>query len=175
MIYVFKPDGNLVAKWQPTKVSNGLDADGQGNLYVLHERNITVHKTPDGTVIRQIDLPTVKEGLAAPYGAVLVRSNGEILVTDLNKDQVLRFGADGRALSPLGVHGDWPGQFAGPGGMPGEFAGVGALAQDAAGRIYVSDSLYRLVERFAPQGEIDAIITVPEQVANEKPLTRLSR
>jgi sugar lactone lactonase YvrE len=44
-----------------------------------------------------------------------------------------------------------------PGVWPGQFQGLGGLAQDAQGRIYVADWLSRVIQRFTPDGEIDAL------------------
>jgi sugar lactone lactonase YvrE len=133
----------------------------------LLPRSVRALQYPTGNIVREWALPKPTTGRATPYQALTTTSNGELLVTDLNQNQVRRFAVDGKELQPLGRSGDWPGQFLGAGGLPGDLAEPSALAEDRQHRIYVSDSAYRVVQRFRPDGRVDAVIAVPEDEATE--------
>ena len=82
-----------------------------------------------------------------------------------SRAQVRRLAPGQGAGAPLGTPGDWPGHVAGAGGWPGELASPAGLTEDAAGRVYVSDILYRVIQRFAPDGRVDAVWSAPEDEA----------
>jgi sugar lactone lactonase YvrE len=86
--------------------------------------------------------------LQIPYQALLVTRDGDVLVSDTGNSEVLKIGPDLDAI--VGMVGE-------PGVWPGQFQGLGGLAQDAQGRIYVADWLSRVIQRFTPDGEIDAL------------------
>jgi hypothetical protein len=79
---------------------------------------------------------------------LLVRRNGEILFSDHQARMVARWDpVNGKVLGTLG----------GPGTLPGQLGDIGGLAEDNAGRIYVGDPVNRAIQRFMPDGAIDAV------------------
>jgi streptogramin lyase len=151
IIYVYDLSGQLQTKWELPDVSQGLSATPDGGLLTLHASSVEFLEFPSGASVRHITLPTPSGALEVPYQAVLARRNGEVLVTDLNPNQIRRYGPDGTSLPAWGSSG----------GMPGNFAGLAGLAEDRQGRVYAVDYLYRVIERFRPDGQVDAIWTVP--------------
>ncbi|MFN8500228.1 MAG: hypothetical protein U0641_20430 [Anaerolineae bacterium] len=164
LVHVFSTTGEPQAAWAVGDV-RGLSAAGDGRLAVLRKGDVVMLAVPDGAVVERWELPPPTEGLDAPYGAILARRNGEILVTDLNRAQIRRLEPGQGAGDPLGTPGDWPGHVAGAGGWPGELASPAGLAEDATGRVYVSDILYRVIQRFTPDGRVDAVWSAPEDEA----------
>ncbi|MFN8482965.1 MAG: hypothetical protein U0768_07955 [Anaerolineae bacterium] len=163
-IRVFSQTGEALATWHVEDV-RGVSALGDGRLAVLRKNDVIVVAPPDGNFVERWELPAPTEGLDAPYAAILARRNGEVLVTDLNRAQVRRLAPRQGAEAPLGTPGDWPGHVAGAGGWPGELASPAGLTEDAAGRVYVSDILYRVIQRFTPDGRVDAVWSAPEDEA----------
>ncbi len=164
VVHVFAQTGAPLATWSVGDV-RGLSAFGDGRLAVLRKGDVVALAFPDGNVGARWELPAPTEGLDAPYAAILAQRTGEILVTDLNRAQVRRLAPGQGAGAPLGTPGDWPGHVAGAGGWPGELASPAGLTEDAAGRVYVSDILYRVIQRFAPDGRVDAVWSAPEDEA----------
>lgn len=171
VIYVFNQDGQKLAEWKQAQPPNGLAVGLPNRLLVLYEQSIAALQVPDGRQVEEWPLPAHSGGPATPYRAIAARANGEVLLADLNRNVVRRFGADHRELTPLGKEGEWPGQFAGPGGWPGEFAvlGLRALAVDRGQNVFVSDGEYRTIQRFRPDGQVDFVIAVPELESGEVP------
>ena len=102
-------------------------------------------------------LPAPTGDLQVPYQAIGVRANGEVLITDLGTSQIRRYTLQGQALPSLGA----------PGGWPGQFAGLGGLAADPQGHIYATDTAYRVIQRFGPDGQVNAVWLAPEDEAGE--------
>ena len=76
--------------------------------------------------------------------------DGSVFVTNRqpNKIQLVKIDPNtGKVLNTFGDSGPWPGQF----------GDIGGLSQDAQGRIYVADRQQRVIQRFTPDGKIDAI------------------
>jgi hypothetical protein len=151
IIYAYNMAGHVEAKWELSQVSQGITVAPDGRLLALHEETIEFLEFPSGASGKGIPLPPPSGALEVPYQAVLARANGEVLVTDLNTNQIRRFGPAGAVLPPLGASG----------GMPGNFAGLAGLAEDRQGRVYAVDYLYRVIERFGPDGQVDAVWSVP--------------
>ncbi len=165
-IHVYDHDGSRLAQWQQSPPTRGLARSVSDELFVLRDRSIALLGA-DGAVTREWSLPAPVQGLSAPYQSLLIRRSGEFLLTDGNRGQVRRFDAGGQELPMLGRAGNWPGQFAGPGGMPGDLVEPLGLAEDEGGHVYVSDAAFRLVQRFRADGSVDLIIAVPEVEASE--------
>ena len=166
-IHVLDHAGLRLSQWQATPAVRGLAPSTQDQLFVLRERSITLLRD-DGTVAREWPLPAPVAGLSAPYQSLLVRRNGEFLVTDVNRRQVRRFDSDGRELPVLGKAATWPGLFAGPGGLPGEIVEPLGLAEDDEGNLYVSDTAFRVIQRLTREGAVNAVITALEDESNER-------
>jgi hypothetical protein len=97
-------------------------------------------------------LPPPHGALGVPYETLLALPGDQVLVSDLNSNQLLRFTGDGHLLGRQGGFGNTPGQF----------AGIGALALGRDGHLYVTDSDHRVVQRFAPDGRIDGLFRGPD-------------
>ena len=79
---------------------------------------------------------------------MLVTRKGDIVVTNHGAGKLVRVDpASGKVLGSIGEPGSWPGQF----------GDVGGLAEDASGRIYAADYRHRVIQRFDPNGKIDAV------------------
>lgn len=83
---------------------------------------------------------------------ILLARNGDVLMSDHQNIKVARFNP---------VSGKIEGTIGKPGTMPGEFGDVGGLAEDSEGRIFVSDSLHRVIQRFSPEGKVSAVWWAP--------------
>ncbi|HMA36807.1 MAG TPA: hypothetical protein VKY74_20295 [Chloroflexia bacterium] len=157
IIYVYDHAGTLQKQWTQDLVSLGLSIDRQGRLWVLHQSSVEADAYPKGNAVLSWQLPAPVGDLQVPYQAILVRANGEILVTDVGANVIRRYTPDGHALPILGAAGGWPGQF----------GGLGGLAEDGQGRLYVTDFLYRVLQRFAPDGQVTAVWSAPEEPNGE--------
>ena len=155
LIYVFDPTGKLLTKWNQEQLPLGLSIDRAGLLWVLRQTGVAALSFPDGKTVKELRLPAPTGDLQIPYQAILARANGEILVTDVATNQVRRFSADGQPLGVIGSYGGWPGQF----------GGLGGLAEDRAGRLYVTDFQYHVIQRFNPDGQVSAVWSAPENQA----------
>jgi len=98
--------------------------------------------------------------LAQPYG-VLVDHRGRVLLADAGRHQVLRF--DARRKRLVGVAGSGRAGNAGDGG-PAARARLGelvSLAEDAKGRLYLSDLRNGVIRRFTVGGRITTVARIP--------------
>lgn len=166
IIHVFNTDGALLAQWSRPLTPRAL-AVGPEGLWVLQQTDIAILDVRDGSTRRTVPLPKPTQGLAAPYQTLLLTRGGEFLVTDANLATLRRFAADGHELAPLGRAASAAGQFAGAGGWPGEVAEPTGVAEDSQRRIYLADGAFRAIQRFRPDGVVDAVYAVPESEANE--------
>jgi DNA-binding beta-propeller fold protein YncE len=78
--------------------------------------------------------------------AVKVDGAGNVYVTDLFFDRLMKFDSGGNLLAAWGSYGTGEGQF----GMPG------GLALDGQGHVYVTDTGNSCIRRFDPSGNLDA-------------------
>ena len=166
IIHVYHADGSLLAQWSRPLSPRGL-AVGPEGLWVLQQTDIAILDVQDGSTRRTVPLPKPAQGLAAPYQTLLLTRGGEFLLSDANLSKVRRFAADGHELAPLGRAASSPGQFAGAGGWPGEVADPTGVAEDSEHHIYLADGAFRAIQRFRPDGVVDAVYAVPESEANE--------
>lgn len=156
-IQVYDHAGRTQATWEITDVPQGLAVTADGRLLILHNESLEFLNLQTGQSLTQWTLPPPPGALRVPYQAILARRNGEILVTDLANNQILRYGPQQQVLPPLGK----------PGFLPGEFQGLGGLAEDPAGRTYVSDFTYRVIQRFTADNQVQAVWSAPEDEINE--------
>ncbi|MDQ2808133.1 MAG: hypothetical protein M3Z04_14655 [Chloroflexota bacterium] len=153
-IFVFDYTGTLhktlTLPYQPV----GIAATGTNQLVALGSKFLNRIDVDTGDTIT-MTLPAPSGLLQTPYQAVVATSSA-ILVTDLGRNQVLVLDPqDGQVVQTIGKPGAWPGQF----------AGLAGLAQDTAGRIYVADDQYGVIQRFTAGGKIDAVWWAHEAVA----------
>lgn len=139
----------------------GIAPTGKGELLVTEPNVLNRVNISTGEVLTAT-LPPPPSQLRIPYQAILVRKNGEILVSDWAGNQILRIDPTGSKI--LGAIGK-------PGFMPGEFQGLGGIAEDRQGRLYVADWQHRVIQRFDPDGKIGSVWwaarAVPESATGE--------
>jgi hypothetical protein len=120
-------------------------------LAILGQKSIEIRQVPEGTVVQTLALPGVEGSIQTPYQSIAGTPGGDLLISHIAQDQdvieLLRYRSDGTPLGPLGQKG----------GLPGQFSGLGGIAVDRAGRIYVTDFAQRLIQRFSPDGQIEAV------------------
>ncbi len=137
----------------------GVAPDGKGKLLVLGPNELG-----------RIDIATGAKEVAPPppqasaarvrYQTILATNDGEILGADLANSRVVRIDPDtGDLLGTIGNAGSII-----TGYSPGQFQSLGGLAQDKTGRVYVADWQLGVIERFTPQGELEAVLWVPGEV-----------
>lgn len=182
----FDRDGYLTARWpvpdgyEPASGCVAADANHiylssrQNQVYILdhqahQQRVVQLDFAPLGSVINgKQDLmvagPTLLANISGDTGRIITNTipteagpvqipllatgTGEVLMSDHTAGHIVRLDpAHGRVLSTIGEFGKWPGQF----------GDIGGLAADARGRIYVSDYRNRVIQRFTPDGKIDAV------------------
>jgi sugar lactone lactonase YvrE len=134
----------------------GLSADHAGHLYALlaHQvwrETLATHET------LLWSLPTPQGALGFPYETLLALGSDQLLVSDLNHNRLLRYSGEGQLLGTLG----------GPGNQPGQFASIGALALGPDGRLYVTDSDHRVVQRMTLSGRVDGLYRGPDDDEND--------
>jgi hypothetical protein len=146
-ILIYDFDGNLVRTVTVAYQPFGIAPDHNGKLLVLGP-NVFNRIDPGTGGVITYTLPMPQQSLTIPYQALTVLQNGEVLVTDVGNNQVLRINASLDAImEKVGGQGVWPGEFQWPGG----------LVQDDEGRVYVADAQNRVIQRFDAAGKLDAI------------------
>src|SRR5690349_11564153 len=155
LILVYDHAGAQQTEWKLRSPSRDLAVGWDGRLYILHDTSVEVLEIANGQHLLDWDLPP---GIGTvPYDMILARRNGEILINNNLTAQVLRYRSTGEALPALGQPGTAPGQFGVPAG----------LAEDAQSRLYISDAAYRVIQRFSPTYQVEAVWSVPEEEGAE--------
>ncbi len=141
----------------------GLAADGTGNVYIIDQMNYRVRKvTPDGkistvagngTYAAPVDGAVATESpLTAPSG-IAVEASGNLYITDLLSDRVLRVDAGGilHVFAGSGRYG-----FSGDGGpaINADLNGPSHVTTDGDGNVYFSDSANQRIRRVDASGTI---------------------
>ncbi len=155
IILVYDHAGAQQTEWKLSGPSRDLAVGWDGRLYVLHDASVEVLEIAGGRHLLEWDLPP---GIGTvPYDMILARRNGEILINNNLTAQVLRYRPTGEALPALGK----------PGTAPGEFGVPAGLTEDAESRLYISDAAYRVIQRFSPTYQVEAVWSVPEEEKDE--------
>jgi uncharacterized protein (TIGR03437 family) len=131
-----------------------IAADQAGNVYDLNFDNNVVRKISNGTITTVAKFTAVKGAAFDPAG--------NMFVCGLNPVGIYRVNSNG-ATSPYAGSGRFG--FGGDGGpaLTAAFAGTEGLAADAAGNLYVGDSLNQRV-RVALAATAPAIVATPSGV-----------
>ena len=135
----------------------GIAVDGSGNVYVADYGNDTVRKiTPAGVVTTLAGKPGVAgssdgTGGAASFNApagVGVDNAGNVYVADESNCTIREISPSGYVITVAGAAGD----AGGVDGLPGNarFDAPGDVTIDAAGVVYVADSLNCTIRRIIP-------------------------
>jgi hypothetical protein len=143
-IYVLGYDGQTQKALDLRTMPFGISTIGDDKLTAITP-NLLTHFTISSGATVTVTLPPPQDKLQTP---MLVRRNGETLVTNHETREIVRIdGTTGKVLGTIG----------GPGFLPGQFGDIGGLAEDAQGRLYVTDYQHRVIQRFSPEGKIDAV------------------
>ena len=90
-----------------------------------------------------VEIKITAEGMKDPYG-IAINSFGQIYVSDMGRDRVLVFDADGDLLAKWDKHGSAEGEF--------NTMGFGGLAIDANDNVFVVDNANFRVQKFDKDG-----------------------
>jgi sugar lactone lactonase YvrE len=121
----------------------GISADGNGKLIVMGP-NVLRELDPATGTLADKKLPPISSGVQIP---MLYLRDGDLLASDHVDLRLVRVNIQtGKAVSTISQKGSWPGQL----------GAIGGMVQDAQGRIYVADYGNRVIQRFTPDGTIDA-------------------
>lgn len=147
-------DGRIAQRWSiPERIIGGVTVATDGSAaYVLARQRIYRIGLDGVGGITSWALPPVRGPLGTPYQNILALAGGRLAVTNLTAHRVELYTDTGVALGALGRPGIWP----------GEFGQVGGLAHDAKGNLYVADSDSRAIQRFSSSGQVNAIMTAPD-------------
>ena len=146
-IFVLDLDGALQHTLQVPYQPLGIAGDGAGQVTVLG-RTFLNRLTLAGGPVMTTTLPPPATVLQTPYLTLLITPRGETLVADQGRSAVLVIDPQTGAIRRM---------IGAPGSRPGQFASPGGLAQDPAGRLYVADRQHRVIQRFSPDGKLDAV------------------
>jgi uncharacterized repeat protein (TIGR03803 family) len=141
-----------------------IAVDAAGNAYVADANNDTVRKvTPAGTVATVAGYTGTSgsadgTGTAARFNhpsGVAVDAGGNIYVADTDNDTVRKIVAGGMVTTVAGQAGS-SGSADGT-GSAARFNGPSGLAVDAAGNLYVADTLNHTVRKITPAGVVSTV------------------
>jgi len=138
-----------------------LATDASGNVFVADTHNSLIRKiTPDGMVTTFAGKPTkvindIRDtaGMDHPSG-IAVDKNGNVFVSDLNKDFIKKITPAGK-VSIIAGNGD-RGKKDGKGGASSFYLPVG-LAIDATENLYVCDSYNNMIRKISPDGMVTTL------------------
>lgn len=152
VVYVLDHNGKIMQQvrlpFQPLAISANdkvageqpgdkvLVVAGLGSLQRLVVRNGSATLTPLAKPPNELQVPIL-----------LIRS-GQVVMSDHQNVKVSRFDpVSGRVVGTIGKQGV----------MPGELGGIGGLAEDNEGRIFISDPVNRVMQRFEQDSSISAV------------------
>lgn len=116
----------------------GATTDAAGNIYAAAISERRIYKfSPSGTLLAKWNSGGSVGGLSSPYDVQIIGSN--LYVSDSNRNRIVILDLNGNTVGAFGTLGSENGQFNKPRG----------LSADAAGNLYVMDSLNERVEVYA--------------------------
>lgn len=166
----FSPDGRLLLKWGSRGKGNGqfnwpvgIAADESGNIYVADANNNRIEKfNPEGKYVGQWGQAGRGAGQFDSPEGIVVDPSGDIYVADADNNRVQKFSPDGKYLTEFGGAAVPPGQFGkthvhfrlaiGGGPWPWQFRSPQGVAVDSSGDVYVADTGFSRIAKFAPGG-----------------------
>jgi DNA-binding beta-propeller fold protein YncE len=145
-VFVFDTKNKKFTKLGNVGVPSGIALDAQENIYVVDSARKTVGIfARDGKQVSEFSDPEFER----PNGIAIDKARGRIYVVDTGgrnakEHNVKIYGLDGRRVGAIG---------GAPGGDLGQFQYPTYVALDAAGNVYVSDTLNSRVQKFDPDGK----------------------
>lgn len=157
IILCIDANGHVLARWTlPEAIIGGISMPPDGVLLYALAATHVYQVDLRGDVSGSWSLPTPSGALGRPYQSILAVGVGRVLVTNLETHRVEIYcrgvGGIGEACGHIGSRGIWPGQF----------GQVGGMARDNRADIYVADFDHRVLQRFTPNGVIDALYWGPD-------------
>ncbi|HEY3834985.1 MAG TPA: SBBP repeat-containing protein [Bryobacteraceae bacterium] len=160
------PPTPVQAQAAPTGAAAGLAIDSAGNLYVSDMSNSLVFKVDNQGILTVVagngiagfsgdGGPATNASFNSPRG-IAVDPAGNLLIADTGNNRVRKVGLDGVVTT---IAGNGMASFSGD-GRPAGWAGLYApcaVTVDAAGVIYVADTLNYRIRKISPDGLITTI------------------
>ena len=142
----------------------GIAVDSIGNVYVADSYNHTIRKiTPAGVVTTFAGSAGISgsadgTGSAARFnnpGAVTVDATGNVYVADSYNDTIRKITPDGMVTTLAGIAGSY-GSADGI-GSSARFSGPNGIAVDAAGNLFVADSINNTIRKITSTGVVSTL------------------
>ncbi len=148
-VVVLDTSYSVIKSWPERRDRNGcsggdrLDVDGFGNIYVLDDyRDMVVKYGPNGSFETEWTVEHTDQLGNGGLAGIAVADAGRVFVSDLWRNRILVYAADGRPLFKFGQPGSRPSEFDGPWGL-----------DISAGNLYVADTSNFRVKRFDLNGQ----------------------
>lgn len=127
--------------------------DTNGNYYVVHSTEKTVHKYNPSLVFQiEVGSGSMRDGAFLSPSAMQHDLHGNLWVADVNNHRIQKFSPSGAWLKTIGGYGTNDGQFRYPRSL--------AISQD--GSVFVGDSSNFRVQRFDNDGNYVSSFSTPE-------------
>jgi sugar lactone lactonase YvrE len=167
--YGYSGDGGPATSAQVSNIE-GIAVDSAGNLYVTDNYNAVVRKVDtNGTITTVTGIgsnaytgdggPATGASIASPSG-LAVDSVGNLYIADTGNNVIRKIDLNGTITTIAGNHTIG---YSGDGGpaTSAQLYGPGAVAVDAAGNLYIADSVNHSVRRVDTSGKISTVAGVP--------------
>lgn len=150
----------------------GVAVDGDGNLFVADNGNLTIRKiAPTGTVSTVAGIPgqsgsqdgSLAEALFSGPVGVSVDGDGNVFVAEFFGNTIREVTPAGQVSTIAGVTGT-PGNTDGT-GAAARFNGPGITAINAAGELFVTDTANNAIRKVAPGG---VVTTLPSLATDQQ-------
>jgi tripartite motif-containing protein 71 len=152
----YTSDGRRLGGFGIQPSAGGFAVDRAGNAYVAHWSHKVVVYSPAGEVVREWGRKGSAEGEFQVPGSAALGPDGLIYVPDQGNSRVQVFKLDGSFVRKWGERGHEPGQFGGDSPVGSRFAGPPFLAFDRAGSVYAPDPVLNRIQKFTPEGKLQA-------------------
>lgn len=150
-------NGHVQSRWAlPEAIIGGISISPNGHrLFALALTRVYQINLENGIIVSR-QLPTPAGSLGRPYQGILAINDDRVLVTNLTMHRVDAYctgvAGIGKACGRIGSGGIWPGQF----------GQVGGIARNSRGNLFIADFDHRVLQRFTPDGAVDALYWGPD-------------